>query len=219
MRCSAIRQAGPLQEDKVARLADPELAERRRRQIMDAAIACFRRRGFHQATMQEICSEASISAGALYRYFNSKAEIIGAIAEDKRGESDVAFLRAAEQQGLLEALCLAGRQFFQKFADGDGALIADIFAEAIRDDAVAIPLRQTDARSVALFVKAIKAAQARGEIDVTLDPDEAADTLFAGIEGIGLRRAFLRKTDPEAAVAQFRAFAERYLKSSPERPS
>jgi hypothetical protein len=34
-------------------------------------------------------------------------------------------------------LCLAAREFFQKFADGDGALIADIFAEAIRDDAVA----------------------------------------------------------------------------------
>jgi len=202
----------------VARLADPELAERRRRQIMDAAIACFRRRGFHQATMQEICAEAEISAGALYRYFGSKAEIIGAIAEDKRGEGDVAFLRAAEQQGLIEALCLSGRDFFQKFADGDGALIADIFAEAIRDDAVATPLRKTDARSVALFVKAIKAAQARGEIDVTLDAEDAANTLFAGIEGIGLRRAFLRDTDPEAAVAQFRTFAERYLRaSSPER--
>jgi len=178
---------------------------------MDAAIGCFRRRGFHQATMQEICAEAGISAGALYRYFSSKAEIIGAIAEDKRGDSDVAFLRAAEKHGLLEALCLAGREFFQKFADGDGALIADIFAEAIRDDAVALPLLNTDARSVAMFVKAIKAAQARCEIDVTLDPEIAANTLFAGIEGIGLRRAFLRDTDPEAAVAQFRAFAERYL--------
>lgn len=219
MHCSAIRQAGLLQEVKVARLADPELAERRRRQIMDAAIGCFRRRGFHQATMHEICAEARISAGALYRYFSSKAEIIGAIAEDKRGEGDTAFLRAAEQKGLLAALCLSAREFFQKFADGDGALIADIFAEAIRDDSLAKPLRQTDARSVALFVKAIKAAQARREIDATLDPEDAANTLFAGIEGIGLRRAFLRDTDPEAAVAQFRAFAERYLSPSPERTS
>jgi len=198
----------------LARLANPELAERRRRQIMDAAVACFRRRGFHQATMSEICAEAGISAGALYRYFNSKAEIIGAIAEDKRGEGDVTFLRAAETQGLIPALCLAARDFFQKFADGDGALIADIMSEAMRDEAIAAPLRRTDERSLAIFVKAIKAAQARGEADPALDPENAANTLFATIEGIGLRRAFLRDTDPEAAVEQFCAFADRYLRPS-----
>jgi AcrR family transcriptional regulator len=195
----------------MARLANPALAERRRRQIMDAAIACFRRRGFHQATMQEICAEAGISAGALYRYFASKAEIISAIAEDHRSESDVAFLRAAVQFGIVEALCLAGRDFFQKFADGDGALVADILAEAIRDNALAAPLRATDRRSVELFMKAIRAAQERGEVDAALDPESTANTLFAAIEGIGLRRAFLRDTDPDLAVAQFRVLIERYL--------
>lgn len=197
----------------MARLADPQLAERRRRQIMDAAITCFRRRGFHQATMQEICAEAEISAGALYRYFASKAEIIAAIAEDHRGESDEQFLRTAEKEGLIPALCLAARNFFLKFAQGDGALIADIFAECIRDDVLCTSLRVTDNHSVKLFVKAIQAAQARHEIDVTLDAEEAADTLFATIEGIGLRRAFRRETDPDDAVAQFCSFAERYLSS------
>lgn len=199
----------------MARLANPALAERRRRQILDAAIACFRRRGFHQATMQEICAEANISAGALYRYFASKADIIAAIAEDTRGESDVAFIRTAEESGLMEALCTAGRDFFQKFAQGDGALVAEILAEAIRDEEVAAPLRATDRRSVELFTKAIKSAQTRGEVDATLDAEIVADTLFAAIEGIGVRRAFLRDTDPDRAVAQFRALAERYL--SPRR--
>lgn len=199
----------------MARLANPALAERRRRQIMDAAIACFRRRGFHQATMQEICAEASISAGALYRYFSSKAEIIAAIAEDTRGESDIAFIRAAEEAGIIEALCAAAKDFFQKFEQGDGALVAEILAEAIRDEEVAAPLRATDIRSVELFTKAIKTAQARGEVDASLDAKTAADTLFAAIEGIGVRRAFLRDTDADRAVAQFRALAERYL--SPRR--
>jgi TetR/AcrR family transcriptional regulator, repressor for uid operon len=200
----------------VARLADPLLADRRRRQIMDAAIACFRKRGFHQATMQEICAEAGISAGALYRYFASKAEIIGAIAEDSRGESDHAFLRAAEQLGIIEAMSLACAGFMKKFEDGDGSLIAEIMAEAIRDEAIGAPLRATDARSVQLFTKAIKAAQDRGEIDRSLDAELTCNTLFAALEGIGLRRAFLRDTDPEAALSQFRALAERYLSPSHE---
>ena len=178
---------------------------------MDAAIACFRRRGFHQATMAEICAEAGVSAGALYRYFSSKADVIGAIAEDKRGESDQAFLRAAEEHGFVPALCLAAREFFQKFADGDGALIADILGEAIRDDAVSASLRRSDCGSVKIFTQAIAAAQARGEIDPTLDPENATNTLFGALEGIGLRRAFCRDTDADEAIRQFRALAERYL--------
>lgn len=183
---------------------------------MDAAIACFRRRGFHQATMQEICTEAQISAGALYRYFHSKAEIIGAIAEEHRGEADEAFLRAAERIGFLPAIGAAGRNFFLKCASGDGALVADIMAEAMRDEDLAGLLRATDARSVRLFTKAIAAAQQRGEIDRKLDPESAANTLFAAIEGIGLRRAFLRDADADKAVAQFCDLAERYLSPRPE---
>ena len=196
----------------MGRVADPQLADRRRRQIMDAAIACFSRRGFHQATMQEICAESGISAGALYRYFASKAEIIAAIAEANRGEGHSAFLRTVEQQGLMDALCVVARDFFDKLHHGHSALIADVIAESIRDDGLARSLRANDASSVELFAEAIRMAQARREIDATLDPVTAAGTLHAAIEGIGLRRAFLRDTDPEAALLQFRELAERYLR-------
>jgi len=200
----------------LARLADPELADRRRRQIMDAAIACFRRRGFHQATMQEICAEANISAGALYRYFASKTDIIAAIAEDKHAETDVLFLEAARNGSAIDALSMVARDFFEKFADGDGALIADIFAECIRDDAIAKALHKINACSTAYCIEAIKAGQARGDIDRTLDPDRAANILFAAIEGVGLRRAFLREIDTEAALSEFRELAQRYLSPSHE---
>lgn len=198
----------------MARIADPLLADRRRRQIMDAAIVCFRRRGFHQASMQEICAEAGISAGALYRYFGSKADIIGAIAEESRAEGDVAFLRAAEKFGFLEALLTSARDFLQKIVD-DGPLVADIMGEALRDESIATALRASDSRSIMIIAKAIIAAQERGEIDPALDPEKTADTLFALVEGIGLRRAFTGAMDAEAAIAQFRTIAERYLAPPP----
>jgi len=52
--------------------------ESRREQILDAAFTCFAHRGFHTTTMHEICAEAGLSAGAIYSYFSSKNEIIGA---------------------------------------------------------------------------------------------------------------------------------------------
>src|SRR5262245_9122257 len=97
-------------------------------------MACFQRRGFHQATMQEICAEAHMSAGALYRYFHSKAEIIAAIAEDKHSDADEDFRAAARNGPLIDALSLTARNFFEKFATTSGALVADIMAESIRDD-------------------------------------------------------------------------------------
>ena len=211
MRRTKAGQAISLRNFALGRLADPLLADRRRRQIMDAAIACFRRRGFHQATMQEICAESGISAGALYRYFDSKAAIISAIVEEQRGEGHTAFLRAVEEQGLIDALCIVARDFFDKLHQGDSALIADVIAESIRDDTLAQSLRANDASSVGLFATAIRTAQKRHEIEATLNPEMAASTLHAVIEGIGLRRAFLRDTDPDEALRQFRETAERYL--------
>lgn len=183
---------------------------------MDAAVACFRRRGFHQTTMQEICTEAGISAGALYRYFASKTEIIAAIAEEQRVEGDNEFLRAAEEVGFQKALELAAATAYARFSLGDGALFAEILSEAIRDEAISASLRAITMRSVDVFAEAIERAQGRGEIDSSLDPLTTASVLFALLEGIGLRRAFLRQNDPDAALAEFRLVAERFLSTRHE---
>ncbi len=50
----------------------------RRDEILDAAHSCFQEKGFHQATIQDICRQADLSPGAVYRYFKSKDEIIAA---------------------------------------------------------------------------------------------------------------------------------------------
>jgi TetR/AcrR family transcriptional regulator, transcriptional repressor of aconitase len=54
----------------------------RRRQILDAALVCFSRHGFHGTSMQQICDESGLSPGAVYRYFKGKEEIVRAIAEE-----------------------------------------------------------------------------------------------------------------------------------------
>src|SRR3569833_792948 len=66
------------------RVSDDHL-ERRRQQILDAARRCFLRKGFHLTSMQDVFAESGLSAGAVYRYFKSKNEIITAIATVKRG--------------------------------------------------------------------------------------------------------------------------------------
>jgi AcrR family transcriptional regulator len=47
-----------------------------RRRIQDAALTCFSRKGFTGASMAEIVKEAELSAGAVYVYYASKADLM-----------------------------------------------------------------------------------------------------------------------------------------------
>ncbi|MBK1879700.1 TetR/AcrR family transcriptional regulator [Pelagicoccus mobilis] len=47
------------------RSVDPTLVSERRRQILEAALFCFREKGFHGASMSSICKKAQMSPGHL----------------------------------------------------------------------------------------------------------------------------------------------------------
>ena len=58
------------------RRANAQLQSDRRAEILAAAQRCFVRSGFHGASMQDICAEAGMSPGNLYRYFPSKEALM-----------------------------------------------------------------------------------------------------------------------------------------------
>ncbi len=53
--------------------------EARKKQILDAAIRCVIRSGFHGAGMAEIAKEAGVNVGLIYRHFTNKDAIIDEI--------------------------------------------------------------------------------------------------------------------------------------------
>ncbi|MFJ8602508.1 TetR/AcrR family transcriptional regulator [Streptomyces shenzhenensis] len=59
----------------------PEYLAERRSSILAAARRCFAARGFHSTSMPDICAEAGMSAGGVYRYFDGKDELIRELAE------------------------------------------------------------------------------------------------------------------------------------------
>lgn len=195
------------------RHADPALPERRRSQILDAARACFRDRGFRLTTIEEICAEARISPGALYRYFDSKADIIAAIALDARAEAEAMLDRVNGSEGLIEGLAELARVFFETFdGDGDAALLADVWAEAARDPMLAKALFARDQIAVGHLAGAIERAQRDGSIYPALLAAEAAEALIAGLEGMALRRALRRESEIGVAVRRYRTLALHILK-------
>jgi AcrR family transcriptional regulator len=58
----------------------------RREQVLLAAWACFSRNGFHATTMADVIAESGLSAGAVYRYFPGKADLVRATADRALGQ-------------------------------------------------------------------------------------------------------------------------------------
>src|SRR5438105_14825662 len=75
----------------------------RRCQILDAALICFAKRGFHQASMHDISAEAGISVGLIYRCFENKEAVISAMADRHKKEIGEMLERARRPPTLLES--------------------------------------------------------------------------------------------------------------------
>src|SRR5579885_443548 len=58
-------------------------ADRRRQQILDCALEVFARRGFHAATVGDICARARIARPTLYQYFRDKRDVLVALAASR----------------------------------------------------------------------------------------------------------------------------------------
>jgi len=118
-------------------------AELRRQQILDAAAVCFRKSGFHGASMSEIAKSFGMSAGHIYNYFESKEAIIEAMV---KRDLDQALERIAKIQGekdILKAMLGTVDEGVQRRIDRS-ELDTEILAEAARNPKVAATVQGTD---------------------------------------------------------------------------
>lgn len=181
-----------------ASLAPPPAARER---ILEAALACFARSGFHGASMQAICAEAGMSPGALYRYFRSKEAIIAAIAEGERERHAAFFERLAEAEDPVETLASIGIDLLEAALHGPfGALGAEIMAEAIRNPDIRRVIERNQAEARASLVATLARGQARGVIDPSLDVDAACRLMLALADGLCAHQAL----DPDFSPARLR---------------
>jgi len=56
-------------------------AEHNRKKLLNAAMAVFSRKGFHKATIDEICRRANLGKGTVYQYFDNKKELFLGIVD------------------------------------------------------------------------------------------------------------------------------------------
>ncbi|MBV8915201.1 MAG: TetR family transcriptional regulator, partial [Acetobacteraceae bacterium] len=184
-----------------------------RQRVIEAAIACFARSGFHGASMQEICAEAGMSPGALYRYFSSKVSIIAAIAEAEREHHAAFFDRMERADDPVEELASIGIDTLESCTAGDkAALAAETMAEAIRNPDVRATFRRNIDEAQATVVGALRRGQQNGTVDPALDVEAAAQLIMALGDGLAAHQALDPAVTPAGLRPSLEAMLRRWLR-------
>ncbi|MEA2928416.1 MAG: TetR/AcrR family transcriptional regulator, repressor for uid operon [Hyphomicrobiales bacterium] len=193
------------------RRANVQLQADRRSEILAAAQACFARSGFHQTSMQEICTEADMSPGSLYRYFRSKEEIIAGIAERDRAETAQQFAAVDRAGNFFDGLATLAQHHLVERSVEEVALCAEIMAESRRNPAVARIYQDMEADVRARFIALLRGAAERGEVRRDLDFEGAVTVLFALADGLSWRRAVEPSFNAEAVMPLVLGMVEQLL--------
>lgn len=103
----------PRTKDIPTQVKDPDLVNRRRRQIADAAVQLFIDKGFHKTTTRQIARAAGFSIGSLYEYFASKEDILYMVCEAIHAEVERGVTAAMSQaKGGRDALVKIIHEYF-----------------------------------------------------------------------------------------------------------
>ena len=171
------------------RRANAQLQSDRRDEILDAAERCFARSGFHQASMQEICTEAGMSPGNLYRYFRSKEDTdrrhLRAQPRRCRGH----FARVGQAADFFDALARSPAITWSSAAMRRSRSAPRSWprAGAIPRSRASIKTSRSDIKS--RIAAMLRDAIERGEVRADLDVDSAAVALMVLADGMSWRRA------------------------------
>lgn len=156
-----------------------------RARLVEAARVVFERDGFLAARVSDIATEAGLSHGSYYHYFDSKEQLFREVADlqEQRltAPPDRAHGEAPRPVGAaspVERIRDANRRYFARYRDA--AAIMGVIEQVSRyDDQVNAARMATQRHFAERSEQAIREWQAAGLVDPDLDPVIAADALGA----------------------------------------
>ena len=189
----------------------PDHRQEQRKRILDAAMACFSRDGFHGASMQKICAEAGMSPGALYRYFPSKESLIAAIVESERAERLGMFDMITNAPSVLGGMVACLRILLTGRNIATVRLGPEIQAEAIRNENLRKAIEPCEEETSNLLADALTVAVTQGEIDPTFDAETVAMMLQIVGDGLLLHHQLHPEWRLEERLPEIEAMVRRML--------
>lgn len=174
-------------------------ASAQRERVLDAALTCFAREGFHAATMQDIVAESGLSPGAIYGYFKGKTDVVMAIASERHAMERRRMEHALAASDLDTSLARLTEAFVLGLRDPLERkwrrLAVQLWAESLSNPRLKREALAGVTQAIEVLSPMIGKAQREGRWPAHLDPDSAARVLIAILQGISLQLAWDNSID------------------------
>lgn len=166
--------------------------ERKRREILKAAMRVFAREGYHRAKMEAVAEEAGIGKGTVYEYFKSKTDLFLALHDHMLAELKAFYMK--ELKGIQQPAAMLERFIavaFETFRLWEPFFLVffDYWAEGGRgEQQTLLQTRLREAYAVARNdVAAIIAAGVKDGSFRCEDPLLVAASILATLDGLVLQ--------------------------------
>lgn len=196
-------------------LPTSERAQARRQQVLDAASDCFRRKGFHGASMAEIAKLAGMSPGHIYNLFTNKEDIIGAIVERNQIKlSEIVQTMKSSDDVHAAMIEEVGSGVRDVTEPAMAALGLEVLAEAGRNPKVAEIVQAADAQGrVMLKDLMCRAWQTSAAGRIPDDADARVEVLAAIFDGLTARSVYNPTLDHAAVTRVVQRVIQTLLKN------
>jgi len=156
-------------------------SEEKRRQILDAAVRVFARKGFHTSRVGDIAEEAGVAHGLLYHYFSSKDEVLETVFRDNWAVllERVHAVEAADEPAREQLRHVAAILLRTWLHEPD--VVRVLVREIARSPEVQERIGEL-VQPIASIRRIIERGQRSGEFRADLDPALAAIVFYGGID-------------------------------------
>ena len=181
--------------------AGSKLQEERRRQILQAAVRAFARKGYHACRVSDIAKEAGVAYGLVYHYYRSKETLLEEIFKETWGAM-LETIRSVEQ------LDESAREQVRKVTEivlrswkRDPELVRVLVREVTRSSQVQEETEEIDLAHPALQ-RIVEQGQQTGEFRSDVDARLTATIWYGALEEILTGWAFGQLPDREDDVTR-----------------
>jgi TetR/AcrR family transcriptional regulator, fatty acid metabolism regulator protein len=178
----------------------PAATEEKRRQILDAAVRVFARKGFHASRVGDIAEEAGVAHGLLYHYFASKDAVLEAVFHEnwsvlleRIGSVEASDEPAVDQLRHVSAIILRTWLHLPE-------VVRVVVQEFGRSRELAERIGDL-AQPIELIERIIARGIERGELRQDIDSRVAATVVYGGIDELLTAWVLDRLPSGEADVA------------------
>ncbi len=185
----------------------------KRGEILAAAAELFAANGFHATSMADIISASGMSAGAVYRYFRSKDELIWGVAETVLQTADEVFTRMLEGGATpspAEAITTVVEGVVRSSQVGAPVrrIALQVWAEAGRNPEVGDRVDTTYARLRGHHAEVARRWQAAGNLSPDVDPEDVGAAMLGLVQGYVLQSLLVSDTTQSAYLAGMNALLD-----------